>query len=402
MRAKGIKGAIIYDTGPGTALPASSRMVLGRKGYHVIKTNEFAGAYISSLPFPKIKAWGLESNELLCFAAKEAHRLGVKLVISIGLADTSGDIPAKYGVQRLVWSEISVTGPAIFEGRLPEPLDAVAGSRTDLKTWTPTNGPPVPGRFTPTPIAVLAIPDKPNFTAADVVDLPAPLNGPGVVKWQVPRGRWKILRFAYEPTGKTNAWGYFTDGMSAEALDATWKVTIGRLFAEMSPDERKALYGVEDDSWEAGEGTWTRLFPSEFRRLRGYNLIPWLPVLAGEPMGTKAEREGVERDYYRTIADLIAKNHYAHLTELAHRNGLVSYAEGTGPDSAQIDPMKDSGSVDVPMAEFWVPSTHRPTPDSRFLARDAASGSHIYGKKMMACESFTSIGPEWEMSLFDL
>src|SRR6202000_378504 len=48
------------------------------------------------------------------------------------------------------------------------------------------------------------------------------------------------------------------------------------------------------------------------------------------------------------------------------------------------------------MAEFWMPSAHRPTMNSRFLLRNAANANHIYGRDITMCESFTTLGPEWE------
>ena len=44
----------------------------------------------------------------------------------------------------------------------------------------------------------------------------------------------------------------------------------------------------------------------------------------------------------------------------------------------------------------------RPSFERRFLLREAASANHIYGKKITACESFTSVGPHWEESPFSL
>ena len=49
-----------------------------------------------------------------------------------------------------------------------------------------------------------------------------------------------------------------------------------------------------------------------------------------------------------------------------------------------------------------MPSQHRPTPERRFLLRNAANANHLYGKRVTACESFTSVGQYWEESLFDL
>ena len=54
------------------------------------------------------------------------------------------------------------------------------------------------------------------------------------------------------------------------------------------------------------------------------------------------------------------------------------------------------------MGEFWMPSQHRATLDRRFLARDSASGAHVYGKPVTACEAFTSVGPFWEETFLDM
>lgn len=402
MHAKGIEGAIIYDSGVGGGMEADSRMVLGHKGYTRVRTNDYAGAHFTPVPFPAMTTWKPESRELLRFAAKEAGRLGVKLVISVGLAGTSGDINPVYGQQRLLWSELSVDGPSSFDQRLPEPLSIVHPMSITSPESSHADAAPPDSKVAPKDIAVIAVPDKPEFSTSEAMLIHELPDAQGKLHWAVPPGSWKLLRFAYAPTGKANAWGYFTDAMSAEALDATWQATIGPVIAEMTPSERHGLYGIEDDSWEAGESTWTKLFAQEFRALRGYDLIPWLPVLAGKKMGTVADRDGVQRDYNRTIADLIARNHYAHLTDLAHRNHLISYAEAAGPNSLQLDPLKNSSYIDVPMGEFWMPSQHRPTLDRRFLARDSANASHVYGKPINGCESFTSLGPFWEESFFDM
>jgi hypothetical protein len=249
-------------------------------------------------------------------------------------------------------------------------------------------------------VAVLAVPDREGFRADEVLDLSNATDKSGNLRWDAPAGKWRILRFAYEPTGMTNAWGLYTDGMSTVALQHTWDVTMGRLLAEMTPIERKGVYGVEDDSWEAGISTWTAGSEQEFEHRRGYDLIRWLPALAELPMGSLAERDGVKRDFYRTTADLIAQHHYAALGDIATRNGLVFYSEAAGPNSGQLDPQQDFAGVHVPMGEFWQPSEHRPTPDRRFLIRDAASAANVYGKPVLGCESFTSVGPHWEDTFF--
>ena len=401
MHAKGIKGVILYDAGSNGMYPQGFKMVLEGKEYKRVATTEYRGAHDSPIPNPPLKSWDPHWRELIRFAAKEAGRLDIKLCLTVGLAGTSGDIAPEYGQQKLVWSEIDVQGPREFDGVLPEP------GRNVPVSSNPSSSPFYAGRsdgkkYDAHPVVVLAVPDRDGAKPVEAVNVTTQTDPSGRLRWTVPAGAWKILRFAFTPTGAKDVWGLHTDAMSAEAMDKTWEVTMAPLLREMTPEERKGLMGVEDDSWESGPTTWTKQFAEEFRRLRGYDPIPWLPVLAGRKMGVPGTAEAFQRDYFRTIADLIATNHYGRLRQLANQNGLQFFSEAAGPNSVQLDTLFNSKAPDVPMGEFWAPSHHRPIPARRFLARNAASASHIYGQKVMACEALTSLGPHWEESFFDL
>jgi len=47
------------------------------------------------------------------------------------------------------------------------------------------------------------------------------------------------------------------------------------------------------------------------------------------------------------------------------------------------------------MSEFWSPSSHRPTPERRFFVKQASSAAHIYNRKLVGAEGFTTIGRHW-------
>jgi len=102
MHAKGIEGAILYDSGVGGHLEVSAKMVLDGKGYRAVKTADYAGSRIDPIDRPALESWTPHSRELVRFAAKEAGRLGIKLVVTVGLAGTSGPIAPEYGQQKLV------------------------------------------------------------------------------------------------------------------------------------------------------------------------------------------------------------------------------------------------------------------------------------------------------------
>jgi hypothetical protein len=410
MHKKGIEGAILYESGTGSELSSTlSTMVLKGKNYIQTPTQDFKGAYMTPLPGAPLKPWDKRTRELFRFAAKEAGRIGIKLVLTVGLAGTSGPIAPEFGQQALLWSEKDIEGPLAFNEQLPEPWQNISGTHlsvtaaaADYQRKLTRMAQKGKSEFARHEVAVLAVPTGANVNVSQVIDLTDKVDKNGNLHWAAPAGKWRIMRFAYQPTGHHDVWGYCTDGMSTEALDSTWNIGVGKMLKEMTIEERKGLIGVEDDSWEGGETTWTKLFADKFKQQHKYDLIKWLPAIAGVTIGDTSQTDGVRRDYYRTIADMIAANHYGHLRELANKHGLKLYSEAAGPNTAQLDATLNSKVIDYAMGEFWIPSVHRPSPERRFLLRNTASANHVNGKLVTACEAFTSVGPHWEESLFDL
>ena len=391
MKAKGIVGFILFDSGAGSRLMhGEKKLELVGKEYRSVPTDDYKGAVLAPLPTKPLASWSPHWRELVRFASKEAHRLGLEFVLSVGLDGTAGPIGIEDGMQILICSKTPVAGGQAFDGIVP------MGKAPSVK-------PPAAPITTHQDVALLAVPDKPDFAPGEVIDLSASMDAAGHLRWTAPaKSSWKLLRFSQVPTGARDGWGYHTDGMSAEAMDHTWAGTMAPLLQEMTPEERAGLRGVEDDSWEAGDCTWTKHFAEEFQRRRGYDLRPFLPLLAGERLADAVATAGVRRDYQLTISELIADYHYGRLHQLARENGLEYYAESTGPHPTQQDLLKNSREVDHVMGEFWVPSVHRPTPDRRFLARNAANASHLYGHVDTLSEAFTSVGPAWEDSPFGM
>jgi hypothetical protein len=393
MKAKGIAGCILYECQTGRGVNWWDRkIVLTNKDYITVPTGDYPNPYYTPVPTANYVTWSAHWRELVRFASKECGRLGISLVVCEGLANTSGNISEEYGEQKLVWTETLVGGDQVFDGTLPE-----------LRIQEPKGNFPHPAwKNYHRDVAVLAVPNEEGFSSDKVINLTAKMDATGHLRWQAPGENWKVIRFMQVPTYTRNEWGYFNDSMSAEAMDKQWEVTVAPLLKEMTPEERRGLQGIEDDSWEAGIATWTKLLPEEFKKRRGYDLIPYLPIIAGVKMSDADTRARVLRDYALTVSDLIADNHYGHLNKLAAENGLVFHSEAAGPNYNWADMLKTSSRVEDAMAEFWMPSAHRPSMNSRFLLRNAANANHLYGKKITMCESFTSLGPEWEETPFDM
>ena len=247
---------------------------------------------------------------------------------------------------------------------------------------------------------VPATPGEEDVAAADVLDLTEKFSD-GKLNWDVPAGQWQVLRFGYTLNGArvstaSGEWqGMVLDYLDADALRGYWQQVVAPILADAGPLAGKTLKNLQTDSWELGGVNWTKTFSAEFAKRRGYAIQPWLPVLAGRIVTSRAESNKFLNDFRRTIADLVHDNQYALMATNAQKFGMGIQPESGGPHCACLDGLQNFGLNSMPMSEFWVPSPHRPTDEARFFVKQASSAAHIYGKPIACAEGFTSIGPQW-------
>lgn len=231
-----------------------------------------------------------------------------------------------------------------------------------------------------------------------LIDLTEFLQPDGRLKWQAPAGDYTILRMGHTSTGHTNytggkGLGLECDKFSKEAVKLQFDNWFGRVYSEVGDSlSRKVLKVFHIDSWECGSQNWSASFPEEFRRRRGYDLLPYLPVMLGIPVESAAKSEKVLQDVRETIAELVHDVFYETLTPLAHSLGCQVSAESVAPTMVS-DGMLHYDAVDLPMGEFWLNS---PTHDKPNDMLDAISGAHVYGKKIIQAEAFTSVRMNWK------
>ncbi len=255
------------------------------------------------------------------------------------------------------------------------------------------------------------VPASDTVALKNVVDLSSRMRN-GTLYWNVPAGNWIILRMGYSLTGEKNhpatpeATGFEVDKLSRKDVTSYVHTYADMISDAVGPYFGKSFKYFLMDSWEAGEENWTEDMMSEFRKRRGYDLTLYLPVLTGRIVGSADLSDRFLWDFRRTLADMLADNHYRAAAEYFHKRGVGLYAEamGTGlPTSG--DGLLNKGQVDIPMGEFWTPLPGRnDSPDHDADVREAASAAHIYGKPIVATESFTSRPsiPGWGQSPFYL
>ena len=218
----------------------------------------------------------------------------------------------------------------------------------------------------------------------DIVDLTSKLASDGRLNWQVPAGKWVILRLGYTPTGVDNhpapkeGEGLECDKFSKAALDAHWAGFMQKNLDDIGPLAGKTLTGSLIDSYEVGGQNWTRNFREEFQKRRGYDLLKFLPAFTARVVDNPAVSERFLWDVRRTIADLFAENYYGHFAELCHQHGLMSDVE---PYTGPYESLQCGAPVDVVMGDFGA-ATREVLPSSSprrsrtFMAKPLSARSH--------------------------
>jgi hypothetical protein len=251
-------------------------------------------------------------------------------------------------------------------------------------------------------------PDVPADTAifqSEVINLTSKMAPDGTLDWDVPAGKWTILRMGYSLTGAKNrpappsGSGYEADKLSPTHMAAYYHGYFDPLAKALGPLFGKSLQYVVMDSWEAGYQNWTDDMIAEFQSRRGYDPRPYLPILTGRVVGSAELSDRFLWDFRRTLADLWADCHYGVMADLLARHGVGIYGEAAGV-SLEIpeDSLLNKSKVAIPMGEFWVRALH---PELMYYqdVRGAASASHAYGKTLAAAESFTGGGYETPSAL---
>ncbi len=257
----------------------------------------------------------------------------------------------------------------------------------------------------PTPEVLNAISQE------NIIDLTSQFKEDGTLNWDVPEGKWNIIRLGYSLTGRQNhpaspeATGFEVDKLNPEYvrnyftnyLDQ-YKDATGGLMGE------KGLQYIITDSWEAGTQNWTDNMSEEFKTRRGYDLTTWLPALIGKVVLSAEASDKFLWDYRRTLEELVAEYHYDLTTEILKERGMGRYTESHEGGRALIgDGMEVKRTAAVPMSATWTPGGFGGNQEgvaTRFKAdvRESASVSHVYGQKYVAAESLTAMGTAWAWS----
>lgn len=375
-------------------------------------------------------------TELYLHALKTADQLGLEVTFNITSGWNLGGpwVQPEHASKLLTWSRTTIAAGTAATLKLPlPPAKRDFYRQIAVLAYPLAQGPALPGEATSarkpladlkfknasaemgfsmpdaTPLLFDGKPGTPDDDArlAQVVDLTAQTGADGTLHWSAPAGstQWEVLRIGYTASDarvstSSGAWqGLAIDYLDPTALDLYWNTTVLPLLSASQPYLGKSLKYLASDSWELGGTNWTPAFREEFRKRRGYDPLPYLPIVAGRILESRDLSTRFLSDLRRTVADLV-NGHYDHLAQLSKAFGLGIQCESGGPHGAPIDALETFRAAAVPQTEYWAMSKeHRTGDNERFFVKEAASASHIYGQPLVAAEGMTSIGNQWNESL---
>ena len=375
----------------------------------------------------RIELFSPEWDEMFSYALDVADSLGLEVSIasSPGWSITGGPwVTMDDAQKKLTWRSLKVRGGGRIRTDLPAPYDfsgpfqdqplypddiykykyykdiAVLAVRTDGLTpedtvakWKNKAGFEIDCRVTSHSPATTA-----RHAVTEVIDISGKVKD-GRLDWKAPRGEWTVFRFGYNLLGKQNGpvetagKGLEADKLSREAMTHYYNDYLAIMDKASGHRLGSTVKYLMIDSYEAAKGTWTPDLPEEFRARRGYDLIPWLPVLTGIPVGSAEQSDNFLFDWRRTLGELITENHYDLAGEILAGYGMGFHAESHEQASAFIsDGMMPKRNASVPMGAIWVNFNngwYSSNPTAEADIHESASVAHIYGGNICAAESFS-------------
>lgn len=141
----------------------------------------------------------------------------------------------------------------------------------------------------------------------------------GILQNKLPKGSWCLLRMGHTSTGQTHAtdgkgMGLEVDRFSPSAVKKLFDSWYAPLLNRPHGDVVSYLY-IDPREW--GSQNWGCQFAEEFKVRRGYDLIPYLPVMAGVPLESASRYEQVQNDIRLTIGELLKEKFFQTFTRLA-------------------------------------------------------------------------------------
>jgi len=361
-------------------------------------------------PKPKMEFMSDTWRAMVTHTVREAARVG--LTVSVNLSSCAGALKGPWEVgadapKRLVYQLLPLR-PGLTELLAkPAPLahfkDVAAfkvhytGDELSATEWRNAGDGPFDdwyGRRVGNAI------DAVTHTAVQIQELTGPVTAAKeetLLNETLPNGvHAALLRFGYTVM---DGHEYDVDILDAKAVEGHFNRMGKALLDDIGPLAGKTLTHFYNVSWEGAVPSWTPSFEADFKKFRGYDVRPWLPVLAGFRVQDDEQTARFVTDYRRTRNDCFLHNFYGTMVRLSHQYGLQWHSESGGPWTrkpavlGEADQLEFLGVNDMPQGEFWYTGANDRR--GRQLSRPQAITAHVYGRRRAAAEAFTHMVRHW-------
>ena len=357
-------------------------------------------------------------QDLFAHEMAEARRLGLEVMSHLGpgYSGSGGPwIPAERASQTITETTIRIIGGRRFTGVLPKPtangdwyrdVAVIAVDETEAQAsphiadldmkrlvwlnyirWKGAASAPLGATVAPE----LCIP-RPRVQV-----ISGSMDREGNLDWDAPPGTWTIFRFGHTWSGQKTlpatpeGEGPECDKLDPRGIRLHFERVMQRLIDLGGPASGTNFHSFFADSWEAGGQNWTERMPEEFLRRRGYDPIPFLPVMVGRVIQDLETSERFLYDLRQTVSELATEHYWAELKRLCNARGMRFASQ---PYITTGNDLDAAGHLDEPMGEFW--SAGIGSVDYRRTVKLAASAADLHGRLRVGTEAFTAnVSERW-------
>lgn len=394
----------------------------------VLKNAGIGGVEINPIAFPEKRCdslgvvslrWlGDEWIDALEVTLREAKRLGMQCDLLVGSGwpfgmetvpmDERAQVMLSY-VAPVSWTSDApfvVTKQQIFDAVDPKVTDPNGDRRFELVDLFLV------------PDSVVSIDDRVNIAVpvGDTIHVAPISSKPHLLHNQyLLYALVRCTSFASVINGAHGASGPIVDHMNEAAVNRFLNHMSQRLEQRLGP-MRNWLRAYFVDSMELEGANWTGDMAEEFRRRRGYDVMPWLPFtmfkvgrlgdVVSYEYGAKQSpefREKVEQvryDFELTKAELLHERYTKTFLEWCERQGVKSRAQAYGRG---FFPLESSLGYDIPEGESWTTnylrhkvgeemgdSDYRRGRAYTMINKYVSSAAHLAGKRCVSAEEMTN------------
>ncbi len=235
--------------------------------------------------------------------------------------------------------------------------------------------------------------------AVKVIDATDKISKSGEFEFDVPaQGKWCLIRFGWQTIPGHHK---DVDVLDPKAVAGHFNRITKPLKSKIGDLMGKTLTHFYSVSWEGAVPTWSKQFEADFKKYKGYEIRPFLPMLAGFDIDGKFAK--FMTDYRKARNDMFRDNFYGTMRDLAKKLGVKWFSESGGPwvrkaaVFQEADQQEYLAVNDLPQGEFWYQGMTKDggAKSARTHVRGAVATAHTYGLKRASAEAFTHMTYHW-------